>query len=254
MILSGSYNGYTNSTKLIGFTFQNGDDSKPLIVINGPGKSIDDWAPSFENCKFIDSRASSQDLIGVIWIFHAEPVFDGCEFRNLTVAPALANDMNIYAPIRVGGADNFNGSDTTTYHSQFLNCIIAENSSTITNSNNNNGKNFFGGALFIGYGAVPYFENTRIDSNSINSNPSASQTWANGGGIYIDSWFDRGPPIKFINCSISDNTAEGSYVYGGGIYSRYPRVDLINCLVTGNNAQSNISESETYGGAIYVLQ
>ncbi len=246
-----NYNGYGDSTKIIGFTFTNGDDSDPLVIIEGPQSGYD-WAPVFENCRFTNTT-SLADPLPIIWLRRTNVTFDGCEFRNLNVMPSSVNQAIVQAPIYVVGPHTWE-NDYTSYTPKFLNCVIAENSSKLTNGDNNTGLNFQGGAVYIGFGAIPYFENTRIDSNEIDGNNNTNN-WsvAMGGGVYISEWYANGPAIQFVNCSISDNTVNGMEVRGGGIYNRYALIEFTNCKLTGNTANSTYQthfNPDAYGGAI----
>ncbi|MBC8395439.1 MAG: fibronectin type III domain-containing protein, partial [Candidatus Marinimicrobia bacterium] len=260
------YNGYSNSTKFIGFTFTNGDDEEPLIYIEGPSdlSSALNWAPTFENCRFTNTTIDNVDPItfdnvhGVIEIKNAEPVFDGCEFRNLntSINQDLGGGYDIAGPIRMKGTES--SSDTTAFRPVFKNCVIAENS-LVNTYNSYNSSNFKGGAIYIGYGAIPLFENTRIDSNKIDIGSGVSN-WnshhnAYGGGIYVDNYMSRGEAVKFINTSISYNEINGEAVYGGGIFSKFPALEFTNALLVGNSIDASYANSddgwiETVGGAI----
>lgn len=261
------YSGYSNSTKFIGFTFTNGDDEEPLIYIEGPSdlSSSLNWAPTFENCRFTNTTIDDVDpndnnLYGVIEIKNAEPVFDGCEFRNLntSINQDLGDGYDIAGPIRMKGTES--STDTTAFRPVFKNCVIAGNSLVNTYTANTwNSYNFTGGAIYIGYGTIPTFENTRIDSNKIDIgagiNGWNNHHYANGGGIYIDNYMSRGEAIKFINTSISYNEIIGEAVYGGGVFAKYPALVFTNVLMVGNSIDASYANSddgwiETVGGAI----
>ncbi len=260
------YTGYSNSTKFIGFTFTNGDDEEPLIYIEGPSNlsSALNWAPTFENCRFTNTTIDEIDpndnnLHGVIEIKNAEPVFDGCEFRNLntSINQDLGGGYDIAGPIRMKGTES--STDTAAFRPVFKNCVIAENSLVNTYSNTWNSNNFKGGAIYVGFGALPLFKDTRIDSNKIDIGTGISN-WnshhnAYGGGIYIDNYMSRGEAIKFINTSISYNEIKGEAVYGGGIFAKFPALEFINVLMVGNSIDASYANSddgwiETVGGAI----
>ncbi|SVE04792.1 uncharacterized protein METZ01_LOCUS457646, partial [marine metagenome] len=85
-----SYSGYSNDARFIGFTFKSGPNNEPLIHIAGPGiSSALSWAPLFQDCRFINSSITDlgNENHGVIDIVDAEPVFNNCEFRNLSIDP-----------------------------------------------------------------------------------------------------------------------------------------------------------------------
>ena len=261
------YSGYSNSTKFIGFTFTNGDDAEPLIHIEGPNdlSSTLNWAPTFENCRFTNTTIDDVDpndnnLHGVIEIKNAEPVFDGCEFRNLNTSInqdlLFGGGFDIAGPIRMKGTES--STDTAAFRPVFKNCVIAENSLVDTYSNTWNSYNFKGGAIYVGFGALPLFKDTRIDSNKIDIGDGLSN-WSHhnayGGGIYIDNYMSRGEAIKFINTSISYNEIKGEAVYGGGIFAKFPSLEFTNCLMVGNSLDATYANSddgwiETVGGAI----
>jgi hypothetical protein len=161
------YEGYASSTEFIGFTFKDGPDDEPLINIVGPGISSSlDWAPTFTNCRFINS--SITDLggedHGVIDIEDAEPVFNNCEFRNLSIDPNNSSTGTIKGPIRLAST----GYDSTAFRSQFNNCTIAGNYTHFQNPQYSQ-YDFKGGAVYVGWGALPTFKDCRIDSNEIDT-------------------------------------------------------------------------------------
>ena len=139
---------------------------------------------------------------------------------------------------------------------RFKNCVIAENGIISTAGNSLDfGFSCYGGGIYVGYGAVPYFVNTRIDSNIIDAGGNSS-VWgagnANGGGIYVAKMYDNGPPIKFVNCSISNNTVKGMTAQGGGIYTGYGQMQFINTVITNNlayGAYTNAGASISVSGA-----
>ena len=106
-------------------------------------------------------------------------------------------------------------------------------------------------------GAVPYFENTRIDSNTIDAggNYSNNTGEAHGGGIFIEGKFENDPPLKFVNCSISNNVAKGTGSFGGGVYTHHPRTQFINTVITNNLAYAAYSTDNDYvnvrGGGVH---
>jgi hypothetical protein len=167
------YEGYASSTEFIGFTFMDGPDDEPLINIVGPGISSSlDWAPTFTNCRFIDSDLSADDdHIAPILIERAEPTFDGCEFRDLNIE-ASSNFISNYlaGPIRIIGEESSGGGgyDTTAFRPQFKNCVIAGNSLKRGSGNQWN-MYLTGGAVYVGLGAIPYFEKYTYDSNIVDS-------------------------------------------------------------------------------------
>ena len=192
---SDDYDGYASSTEFIGFTFKNGPDDEPLINIVGPGISSSlDWAPTFTNCRFIDSEVSADDNdVAPVIIKNAEPTFDGCEFRDLHVEPnSFYNSSDIYGPIRLYGTQT-TSYDTTAFRPQFKNCVIVGNS---LKRGDYNGATIRlkGGAVAVGFGAIPYFENTRIDSNTVDieSGRYGDTDAGLGGGIFISNYLSRG--------------------------------------------------------------
>ncbi|MFQ6604417.1 MAG: fibronectin type III domain-containing protein [Fidelibacterota bacterium] len=248
--------------QMIGFTITNGAGDEHLMVINGPtylsGSSVS-WEPKFVNCRFTNTTRTSLLGEAVIRIQEASPVFDNCTFRNLSCAPSSSpSNSSVEAPIALHGS--WNNADGTVHVPQFLNCVIAGNSNTLGNGVQNNGITFNGGAVFIGFGMAPSFENTRIDSNSIDAmNSPTNMSWSesNGGAIYINDYFDQSPtPIQFNNCSISGNSNTGVDVAGGAVFSRHPYVQFTNCLITDNALEAvyntNNQSSDAQGGGIYV--
>ncbi|MDP7126476.1 MAG: choice-of-anchor Q domain-containing protein, partial [Candidatus Marinimicrobia bacterium] len=262
------YEGYASSTEFIGFTFKDGPDDAPLIKIVGPDISSSlDWAPTFTNCRFIDSEVSADDddggsvdmYVAPVVIKNAEPVFDGCEFRDLHVEPnSNYNNDKIYGPIRLYGiwGGDATEDDTTAFRPQFKNCVIAENSLKRGSFNESSSLSMRGGAVYVAFGVIPYFENTRIDSNTVDFVSSLNDTTgeAYGGGIYLDNYLSRGEYIKFVNCSISHNSALGEAIAGGGIYVRCPAVELVNCILVNNSIDGSYTDESEYtdaqGGAI----
>ncbi|MDP7126078.1 MAG: fibronectin type III domain-containing protein, partial [Candidatus Marinimicrobia bacterium] len=251
------YDGYASSTEFIGFTFMDGPDDAPLINIVGPGISSSlDWAPTFTNCRFINSEVSAHDNdVAPVIIKNAEPTFDGCEFRNLKTSINQSISGNeIAGPIRLEGTES--GTDTTVFRPVFKNCVIAENSLVNTNQSLMQ-CNFKGGAIYVGYGALPLFQDTRIDSNKIDIGYEYLMTHHNayGGAVYLDNYMSRGEKIKFKNTSISYNEVKGEFVYGGGVFAKFPALELTNVLMVGNSIDpfyvwQDEGWLETVGGAI----
>ncbi|NOZ75598.1 MAG: fibronectin type III domain-containing protein, partial [FCB group bacterium] len=242
----GFFNGYDNSTQLIGFTFTNGDDEDILISIVGPdygsGSTLP-WNPKFVNCRFTNtSKTSGSNILPVIHIQEAAPVFDRCEFRGLSMVPSsnISIPGELKAPIVLEGS--YISPDPTIYSPQFLNCVIAGNSNSLPSGVTNTGIHFKGGALYIGFGMAPVFENTRIDSNTVDANSGPTNfNWSRsaGGAVYISDYYNDTPtPIQFNNCSISHNTVKGMEAMGGGIYSLHPYLQITNCLIVDNSVYS----------------
>lgn len=257
------YTGYGNSTKFIGFTFQNGPSDEALVDIAGPVLTSNlDWSPSFVNCRFINSTVTASDGdVAPIIIENAEPVFENCEFRNLNIKPSSSywsGSLYFYGPIRILGTQAYSGSsyDTTAFRPRFENCIIAGNTNKRANYT---GQEIIlmGGAVYVGFGAIPYFENTRIDSNLIDVGTGryGNTDRGYGGGIALDNYLSRGKYIRFINCSISKNTVKADETLGGGLYVEYPQVLLQNCVVTGNTLNGATADNAdwnfAYGGGIF---
>ena len=256
------YDGYASSTEFIGFTFKNGPDDEPLINIVGPGVSSNlDWAPTFTNCRFTDTEMSVHDNYAApIIVENAEPVFDGCEFRNLNLKPSPSYYQNdIYGPIRLIGTQTYSGGgyDTTAFRPQFKNCVIAGNSLKRGSNYNSNQISLNGGAIAVGFGAIPYFENTRIDSNTVDieSGRYGNRDAGFGGGIFLCNYFFRGEYIRFVNCSISGNSVIADEIYGGGIHTQYPAVSFINTVITNNELNGELADNQDWsnaqGGAIH---
>ncbi|MDP6276402.1 MAG: hypothetical protein QGF69_05785, partial [Candidatus Marinimicrobia bacterium] len=253
------YEGYASSTEFIGFTFMDGPDDEPLINIVGPGISSSlDWAPTFTNCRFINS--SITDLggedHGVIDIEDAEPVFNNCEFRNLSIDPNNSSTGTIKGPIRLAST----GSDSTAFRSQFNNCTIAGNYTHFQNPQYSQ-YDFKGGAVYVGWGALPTFKDCRIDSNEIDTKSGASgwgDAWnAAGGAVYIDGFLSySSSPVRFINTLFNGNQVFGENVYGGAIASNHPQVNLVNCVVVNNKISSGYTNNDNdenvvaFGGGI----
>jgi hypothetical protein len=180
-------------------------------------------------------------------------VFDGCQFRDLNIIGNFNNSSQVYAPIKIQGGEtnyfwnpitNQSELDTTVYRPQFKNCVIADNSVVNTASSGRSYSDFFyGGAISVLHGAIPYFENTRIDSNTadVGGNYNNFHGEVYGGGIFIEGKFENDPPIKFVNCSISNNVAKGTSAYGGGIYSTSSQIQFINTVITNNLAYAAYS-------------
>ncbi|HIN26933.1 MAG TPA: hypothetical protein EYM74_06425, partial [Candidatus Marinimicrobia bacterium] len=63
------------------------------------------------------------------------------------------------------------------------------------------------------------------------------------------------PPIKFVNCSISNNVAKGTGSFGGGVYTLHPRTQFINTVITNNLAYVAYSTDYDYvnvkGGGVH---
>ena len=57
---------------------------------------------------------------------------------------------------------------------------------------------------------------------------------------------ENDPPIKFVNCSISNNIAKGTEVSGGGIYTSYAQTQFINTVITNNLAFAAYSNGNDY--------
>ncbi|MEE1574105.1 MAG: hypothetical protein V1257_11005, partial [Candidatus Neomarinimicrobiota bacterium] len=259
---SDDYDGYASSTEFIGFTFMDGPDDEPLINIVGPGISSSlDWAPTFTNCRFIDSDLSADDdHIAPILIERAEPTFDGCEFRDLNIeASSNFNSNYLAGPIRIIGEESSGGGgyDTTAFRPQFKNCVIAENSLKRGSFNESSSLSMRGGAVYVGFGAIPYFENTRIDSNIVDSEEQTNNysAYALGGGIALDNYLSRGAYIRFVNCSISGNKIKGDGIGGGGLWARFPAVSLTNCVLVNNEMDGTYADNNQWqnslGGAIF---
>ena len=257
---NGEYSGYSaTATKFIGITFTNGDDDNSLIDIAGPNpnNSNNSWDITFENCRFTNTNNDYGIGYSVVYVGKSSSVFDGCQFRDLNIIGSFnnINNNNVYAPIKIQGA-NQNEQDTTVYHPQFKNCVIAENGIISTAGNSLDFYfNCYGGGIYVGYGAVPYFENTRIDSNIIDAGGN-SPVWgygiAHGGGIFVQNMYNNGPPIKFVNCSISNNTVKGITAEGGGIRTNYGQMQFINTVITNNlafGAYTNAGNSISVVGA-----
>ncbi|HIN26288.1 MAG TPA: hypothetical protein EYM74_03150, partial [Candidatus Marinimicrobia bacterium] len=255
---SDDYDGYASSTEFIGFTFKDGPDDEPLINIVGPGISSSlDWAPTFTNCRFIDSEVSADDNdVAPVIIKNAEPTFDGCEFRDLHVEPnSFYNSSDIYGPIRLYGTQT-TSYDTTAFRPQFKNCVIVGNS---LKRGDYNGATIRlkGGAVAVGFGAIPYFENTRIDSNTVDieSGRYGDTDAGIGGGIFISNYLSRGAYIRFVNCSISGNSVKADEILGGGIYAAYPAVSLVNTIMVNNELDGEYADdsdlADARGAAIY---
>ncbi len=250
------YDGYSSSTEFIGFTFKDGPDDGSLIHIIGPDISSDlDWAPTFTNCRFIDTEMSVDSPEDApIVVYNAEPVFEGCEFRNLNLeANSSYFDGDIYGPIRLYGNSSFSGGsyDTTAYRPQFKNCVIAGNSLKRSTNYYSGNVNLNGGAVSVGFGMIPYFENTRIDSNlvDIQSGRNGQRDAGFGGGIYLSHYLFRGERIRFVNCSISANSVIADDIYGGGIYAQYPSVSFINTVITNNELDGQHADYSDWGNA-----
>ncbi|MFQ6614842.1 MAG: fibronectin type III domain-containing protein, partial [Fidelibacterota bacterium] len=195
-----------------------------------------------------------------VYVTEAAPVFESCTFRNLAVQPtAVPNDNNQEAPIMLNGSWQFN--DPNYYQPKFLNCVIAGNTNGLATGVTNSGISLEGGGIYVGFGMIPVFENTRIDSNTIDPQSGAiGSTWSesNGGGVFIVTYFDNVPAaIQFTNCSISGNKARGMDAQGGGIYLKFPLVEFTNCLITGNSVESvydlNFQNPDGLGGGIYTF-
>ncbi|HIN25841.1 MAG TPA: hypothetical protein EYM74_00830, partial [Candidatus Marinimicrobia bacterium] len=264
---NGEYSGYSaTATKFIGITFTNGDDDNSLIDIAGPNpnNSNNSWDITFENCRFTNTTNDYGYNYAVVYIGKSSSIFDGCQFRNLNISGNFSNNNDIYAPIKIQGETSsyYDGStwqsDTTIFRPQFKNCVIADNSVVNTASS---GRSYYdyirGGGIAVRSGAVPYFENTRIDSNTADAGGNYSdyyysQVW--GGGIYTEGRYENDPPIKFVNCSISNNVAKGTYVDGGGIYTSSAQTQFINTVITNNLAFAAYSTGNDYvntrGGGI----
>ena len=250
------YDGYSSATEFIGFTFKDGPDDGSLIHIIGPEISSDlDWAPTFTNCRFIDTEMSVDvPEHAPIVVYNAEPVFEGCEFRNLNLeANSSYFDGDIYGPIRLYGTSSFSGGsyDTTAYRPQFKNCVIAGNSLKRSTNYYSGNLNLNGGAVSVGFGMIPYFENTRIDSNlvDIQSGRNGQRDAGFGGGIYLSHYLFRGERIRFVNCSISANSVIADDIYGGGIYVQYPSVSFINTVITNNELDGQHADNNDWGNA-----
>ena len=102
-------------------------------------------------------------------------------------------DRGANGPIQLSGGSNYSyfnnvyQQDTTIYRPQFKNCVIASNSMSV-NTSQSHSWTFYGGAVYVKHGAIPYFENTRIDSNSIDTGDNLytySSGNAYGGGVYL---------------------------------------------------------------------
>ena len=67
--------------------------------------------------------------------------------------------------------------------------------------------------------------------------------------------YENDPPIKFVNCSISNNVAKGTTVSGGGVFTSYAQTQFINTVITNNLAFAAYSNGNDYvntkGGGIY---
>jgi len=280
--------GYTNSTKIIGFTIKNGDEEYPLVDIEGPSYSSSSsnrvpWNPVFENCRFMNSTvahsvSSWQQDRTVITIYRASPTFDGCTFRGLkrtNDGGSTSSGVNFYAPIRMKGNEgmSWNNSgqfyapyDSVVYRPKFKNCVIAGNSNELDSETTNTGFAFYGGAVSIGTNAAAYFENTRIDSNKIEAGGdyqgtapdlytgSSNQSNSYGGAVHIHQGPKNNPAVLFVNSSISYNTNNGTNIYGGAVYTRFGQTWFINSVLVQNEANSKYknsasSNSNTYNNA-----
>jgi len=163
---------------------------------------------------------------------------------------------------------NFGGKEITlASESGFENCIIdCENTGPGFNFYNNetadsiltgftiqNGWNYFGGGIYISYGAAPLISDCLFtDCESYNGGGAvncyqASPTFVNceisgnlgdyGGGILLV----QSDPL-FINCNISNNTTD--YLGGGAAYFTDSSPTLINCTLT-------VYYADYLGGAFY---
>ena len=264
---NGTYSGYSaTATKFIGLTFTNGDDDKSLITINGSGTEIltVSWDVTFENCRFTNTDNDYGDRNPIVYVGGSSSIFDGCQFRDLNIRGDFQNTSEKYAPIKLEGGQGsyFNGNywenDTTMYRPQFKNCVIADNSVENTGGNKYYYDNYRGGGITIREGAIPYFENTRIDSNTVDAGgdyPNNFYADIIGGGIYIEGRYENDPPIKFVNCSISGNVIKGTSVRGAGVYTQAGQTQFINTVITNNLAYAaydndNNAFMQTYGGGI----
>ena len=266
---NGEYSGYSvAATKFIGLTFTNGDDDKSLIDISGPNpnNSNNSWDITFENCRFTNTTNDYGDSHSVVYVGRSSSVFDGCQFLNLNIRGNFSSGTNLYAPIKIEGETSsyFTGStwqpDTSVFRPQFKNCVIADNSVVSTASSGRDYYDyFFGGGITVLAGTAPYFENTRIDSNTADVGGSYSgfgYGQVKGGGIYLQGRYENDPPIKFVNCSISNNVVKGTQVYGGGVYTSYAQTQFINTVITNNLAFGAYSSTQnnyvmTRGGGLY---
>ena len=265
----GQFSGYSASaTKFIGLTFTNGDDDESLIDINGPNmnESTNSWDITFENCRFTNTNNDYGSRYSVVYVARSNSIFDGCQFRDLNIIGNFQNTSEKSAPIKIQGEDNWyynpntgqSEQDTTVYRPQFKNCVIADNSVVNTGSNKNYYDNYRGGGITVKVGAIPYFENTRIDSNTVDAGgdyPANFYAHINGGGVYIEGRYENDPPIKFVNCSISGNVAKGTNVNGGGVYTQAAQTQFINTVITNNLAYGAYDNDNHYvdvkGGGIY---
>jgi fibronectin type 3 domain-containing protein len=248
--------GYSNTTKIIGFTFTNGAADMPLVEILGPDRSFGGttpWEPLFRNCRFRDSDITTTNpgTPPVIEIASAAPTFLGCEFRNLRVEPGIGfNDP--YAGLR--GPIAVSGDNTSYSNPRFKQCVIAGNFLGLAAGAQNPQVRFQGGAVYVGNGSTPYFEDTRIDSNTIDSRQASTDQYtistAMGGGVFIEPNYLNADEIRFVNCSISYNTVRGQEVFGGGAYIQYPQIRFVNTLVVGNTVQAAYESGGTYGSAL----
>ncbi|MDP7653416.1 MAG: hypothetical protein QF757_01875, partial [Candidatus Marinimicrobia bacterium] len=212
-----------------------------------------DWAPTFTDCRFINSSITDlgNEDHGVIDIEDAEPVFNNCEFRNLSINPNNSNTGTIKGPIRLAGSQVSAGGgyDSTAFRPQFNNCTIAGNSTQFQNPQNPQYSqyDFKGGAVYVGWGALPTFKDCRIDSNEIDTKSGASgwgDAWnAAGGAVYIDGFLSySSSPVRFINTSFNGNEVTGENVYGGAIAASHPQVCLVNCVVINNKISSEYTD------------
>ncbi|SVD64174.1 uncharacterized protein METZ01_LOCUS417028, partial [marine metagenome] len=188
------------------------------------------------------------------------PVFNNCEFRNLSIDPNNSNVGNIKGPIRLAGSQisASGGYDSTAFRPQFNNCTIVGNY-THFSSQYYNENTFKGGAVYIGWGALPTFKNCRIDSNEIDTEGGGdNHAWhASGGAVYIDNFLSySSSPVRFINTSFKGNKIFGENVYGGAISSSHPQLRLENCVVINNKISSGYTNNNNdqyviaYGGGI----
>ncbi len=264
----GQFSGYSASaTKFIGLTFTNGDDDESLIDINGPNifESSNSWDVTFENCRFTNTDNDYGNSYSVVYVARSSSIFDGCQFRDLNIIGNFQNTSEKSAPIKLegqGGWFDLPGGfaqDSTVYRPQFKNCVIADNSVVNNGSNKNYYDNYRGGGISVRVGAIPYFENTRIDSNTVDAGgdyPSSFYAHINGGGIYIEGRYKNDPPIKFVNCSISGNIVKGTNVNGAGVYTKSAQTQFINTVITNNLAfgaydNDNNPYVDVKGGGIY---
>ncbi|SVC81917.1 uncharacterized protein METZ01_LOCUS334771, partial [marine metagenome] len=189
---------------------------------------------------------------GVIDIEDAEPVFNNCEFRNLSIDPTNMNGGDTFkGPIRLAASQVSAGGgyDSTAFRPQFNNCTIAGNYINFQGYNGysfNQGRKFKGGAVYVGWGALPTFKNCRIDSNEVDTEGGGDNSawYASGGAVFIDGFLSySSSPVRFINTSFNGNKVTGENVYGGAIASNHPQVRLVNCVLVNNKISSEYTNN-----------